>query len=169
VGRSLKSYKLIIIGSHSVGKTTLLNAYFGKATSVEYKPTLGFDIRSKLIKDGSRSIHLTIWDMGGQLLFSKFYDRLFKETNIIFLLYDITNPLSYHELQTVWMEEIKKRKLLKVPIIIIGNKIDLKEKRAVNPDEVQEYVKKHKLDYVETSALKGINVTTLFDEVINHL
>jgi len=107
--------------------------------------------------------------MGGQLLFSKFYDRLFKETNIIFLLYDITNPLSYHELQTVWMEEIKKRKLLKVPIIIIGNKIDLKEKRAVNPDEVQEYVKKHKLDYVETSALKGINVTTLFDEVINHL
>ncbi|MHC1591870.1 MAG: Rab family GTPase [Candidatus Helarchaeales archaeon] len=165
----MKSFKLIVIGSHAVGKTTLLDQYFGKSSRLEYRPTLGFEIRSKVMQKGSNSIHLTIWDMGGQLLFSKFYDRLFKKTNMIFLMYDITNLLSFEELQNIWIKEIKRRNLMKLPKVMIGNKIDLEDQRAVDLNMVKKVAKKYKFEYMETSALKGLNVTTLFDKIKEHV
>ena len=45
-----------------------------------------------------------------------------------------------------------------VPIIILGNKNDLEEKRAVTIEEAQDFAKENKIDYIETSSKSGENI-----------
>ena len=55
-------------------------------------------------------------------------------------------------------------------IFLIGNKTDLEDKRKVNKEEAEQYVKDNKLDYfVETSAKTGFNAKTVFIEAAKSL
>ena len=48
-------------------------------------------------------------------------------------------------------------------VFLIGNKIDLDDKRKVNKEDAEQYVKDNKLDYfIETSAKTGFNAKNVF-------
>lgn len=49
--------------------------------------------------------------------------------------------------------------------ILIGNKADLEEKRAVSYDEAFQFANKNKLDYIESSAFSAANINLVFDTV----
>ena len=50
-------------------------------------------------------------------------------------------------------------------VIVIGNKIDMKEKRIISEDEIKELCYKFSVDYFETSARENINVNAAFNNV----
>ena len=55
-------------------------------------------------------------------------------------------------------------------VFLIGNKIDLDDKRKVNKEDAEQYVKDNKLDYfVETSAKTGFNAKNVFIEAAKSL
>ena len=56
-----------------------------------------------------------------------------------------------------------------MPIILVGNKSDLKEQRAVSSEEAQEYSKRNKMMYIETSALDGSNIENCFLQLIDNI
>ena len=50
---------------------------------------------------------------------------------------------------------------------MVGNKIDLGEKREVNTDELKEYGTKKKMDTIETSAKERINIDEAFKKIVD--
>ncbi len=65
----------------------------------------------------------------------------------------------------LWYKELKEQSSPDIKIILVGNKNDLSNKRAVKEDEVQKLIKEYDIDYyIETSAKTGENVEKLFVE-----
>ena len=50
-------------------------------------------------------------------------------------------------------------------IYLIGNKIDIKDKREVTKEEADEFAKLNNLKYYETSAKDGTNVDLIFNDI----
>ena len=66
------------------------------------------------------------------------------------------------------MNEIEEKKCNEnVPIVLVGNKIDLKDEREVSYEEGDNFAKKFNLKFFECSAKEGINVNEAFQYLIN--
>ena len=71
--------------------------------------------------------------------------------------YDITNKQSFENVKS-WIEQARNIRGDDVQIIIVGNKIDLAEKRQVGTEEGQALADELNTMFTETSAKVGINV-----------
>ena len=80
------------------------------------------------------------------------------------MVYDITSKQSFENVAS-WIEQARNIRGEDVTIIIVGNKIDLAEKRQVGTEEGQALADKLKTMFTETSAKVGINVKQLFKDL----
>ena len=89
---------------------------------------------------------------------------LYKQSNGIILIFDITKKESFDRLEA-WIKDIQDKVEEHTIKALIGNKIDL-EGRVATIDEVTELAKKHSFDYYETSAKENKDVNTIFSNII---
>jgi Ras-related protein Rab-6A len=66
---------------------------------------------------------------------------------------------------TKWIDDAKAIRGNSLMIILVGNKIDMAEKRQVNTEEGQALAKELGVMFIETSAKAGVNVKQLFQNV----
>lgn len=166
------SFKIPVIGDGAVGKTSLINAHVKKMFSLDYKPTLGANIVKHEINlpEKSTLVNLSLWDIAGQALF-KTMRRIFLEGgDAVICVYDVTRKQSFENILTDWYPDVKKfMKKYKVGMLV-GNKVDLEEKREVSSEEgIGLAGKLKKFGYMETSALTMHNVTAAFEYISNIL
>lgn len=68
------------------------------------------------------------------------------------LVYDVTNPDTFHLLRQ-WLDSIKQQNGGKnIPGIVVANKIDLENRIAVAPHDGQAFAQSIGFDFVEVSA-----------------
>lgn len=67
----------------------------------------------------------------------------------------------------MWMGEIKKYAQSSVKKILVGNKSDLEDKRAVSEDEGRELAKFYGIEFLETSAKNTTNIEESFLNLSN--
>lgn len=158
--------KVIIVGEFAVGKTSLCKRYATGMFREEYKPTLGVDIFTKKVEiEDFGSVILSIWDTAGQEKFRKMYPKYYKGAKYAILVYDITSRETFESLSS-WVEEINKH-AGKIPIILVGNKVDLEAYRQVSREEGIEITKELNLHgFYEASARTGLNVNEIFEKPI---
>ena len=53
------------------------------------------------------------------------------------------------------------------PVVIVGNKVDLEEERAVTQDAAHSIAQTHKMNYHETSAKSGTGVEQMVNDVLS--
>jgi len=157
-------FKLIILGSAAVGKTTLVNRFLKKENIVDYRPTLGISLSTQQyyvqgFKDDT--IKFLICDLAGQSFFKRVRRDYYKGANCAFMVYDVTRRDTFEEATKVWFEDAKKE-LGNIPFVLIGNKIDKKDEREVTKEEGLAKAKELKSFFIETSALHNINVQDTF-------
>jgi small GTP-binding protein len=113
---------------------------------------------------------LQIWDIAGQTSFRKFRQRFFNGTRGAFLVFDLTVPKSLDNLHTSWIEDIQDI-AGEIPLVLIGNKVDLKESVAVSQQDVKDFLKQHSNvgEHYITSALTGENVENAFHKLASLL
>ena len=80
------------------------------------------------------------------------------------ITYDVTNRQSYINTNK-WIEDVRAERGTDVIIIIVGNKIDLAEKRTVSTEEAESHAKELGILCVETSAKAGMNIKNLFRKI----
>jgi len=166
--------KVVIVGEWGVGKTSLCRRYAHGYFDVEYKPTIGVDILTKPIPMGDKLIKLQIWDLGGQEKFKNLFIRHIR--NIIrgahgaLAVFDVTNPDTLEKIPE-WIDMLREEAYDKnIPIILVGNKIDMNDLRKVPESAGENAVKELNLSkYVETSAKTGYNVSEAFNMLINEM
>ena len=142
-------FKIILLGDSNVGKTSFLNKLIYNMTPNNYNPTIGVDLNVLKFEKNNDLIKLKIWDTAGQERFRSIITSYYKDSDGVFLLYDISNLQSFLNLK-YWLKEIKEKCKPNIPILCIGNKNDLK--RAVDYEILFEFIKKNNLLYCEISA-----------------
>ena len=151
--------KIIFCGDAGVGKTSIINSIMGQKFSEEYEPSIGVDFFSKTVRYNGRLIKLQIWDSAGQEKFRSLIPNYIRGSALIFLIFDISKKITYEHLNE-WLNFITNIENGSL-IIIVGNKIDLKDTREVNSEEAEKYCKDKKYDYFEVSAKDGTNIDNM--------
>lgn len=165
---SINNYKIVVIGDINVGKTSILSRFRYGSFEQSYMPTLGIDFFTKNLFYEDKTIRLILWDTAGQERFRSLIPSYLKNADCIIIVYDITNKESFYSL-TNWLNDAKNNTVEGTIFVICGNKIDLKEKRVVTNEEVDEYIKKENLLYVECSAQNGEGIKELFNLIAKNL
>jgi len=159
-----KQFKLIILGSTAVGKTTLVNRFLKKEQKMDYRPTIGINFATQNFyihgfKDDI--IKFLVYDLAGQEFFKRVRHDYYKGANCAFVVYDVTRRNTFKEAISFWFKDARQE-LGDIPFVLIGNKIDLEEKREVIREEGLKVAQRLNSSFIETSALNNINVQDTF-------
>ena len=149
--------KLLIIGDSTVGKTNFVSKFIESKFNENYFASTGIDLKKTSIKIDGKNIKLQIWDTAGQEKYRSMTKNLFLKSQGIIAIYDITNESSFNNLKN-WMTLIQEECNIGIPIIIVGNKIDLENKRVISKEKAMEFAKSQNIDYIETSSKTGENI-----------
>ncbi|XP_069767061.1 ras and EF-hand domain-containing protein [Narcine bancroftii] len=160
-------YRLVLAGDAGSGKSSFLL----RLCKNEFKPhistTLGVDFQMKKLLVDGESATLQIWDTAGQERFRSIAKSYFRKAHGVLLLYDVTSEISFLNVRE-WIDEIKNSTAGPIPIILIGNKIDLRNEMphgAVLTAHGEKLAMTYGALFCETSAKDGTNVV----EAVLHL
>ena len=154
-------YKLIFLGDQNVGKSSILNRFLNDTFVEEYQATIGLDFQSKNVQIENQDIHLLLYDTAGQEKFRSLIPMYTRDANIILLVYDITNKESFNNL-SLWLKDLTNINFDEVIFCIVGNKIDLSDKRVVEKEEGEKFGEEHDFIFQEVSAKTGEGFSELF-------
>ena len=161
--------KILILGNSSVGKTSFLIRFCDEKFDSDILTTVGVDYKKKFIKRNDKKINLHICDTAGQERFRAIARNLYKNADGIVLMYDISNQKSFQDIKN-WINSIKDNiDLNKIGMVIVGNKIDLKEERVINEEMRQNLEEKENITVLEASAKDNINVNDVFIALIDRM
>ncbi|MFX0019041.1 MAG: Rab family GTPase [Promethearchaeota archaeon] len=158
-------FKTIVIGDGGVGKTALTIRFSKGIFTEDYKMTIGVDFNVKTISidtdEGVIRCKLQVWDTGGEERFGAIRPMYYRGALGAILVFDLTNYASFEHLFK-WIEEVRKNINIEIPLLLVGNKSDLTDQRAVSIEEVNDFAKDFNLRYIETSAKTGNHVNDCF-------
>ncbi|MHC1592139.1 MAG: Rab family GTPase [Candidatus Helarchaeales archaeon] len=159
--------KIVVIGPGFVGKTGITTCFCTGVPRYGYEMTIGVNFGVKRVEFNGNSYILQIWDVAGQERFKIFREQYYEGAHGAILVYDITNRLTFLELEN-WVHEFQQHAGPK-PVIIAGNKRDLavKGRREVDEEEGRKFARTINAGFFETSAVENFNVSKIFHQLIN--
>ena len=125
--------KIIIVGDQSVGKTNLINRYVKGEFSEDYMITIGMDFLTCNLELEDKIFKLRLWDTAGSERFRSVTKGYYSNSCCALIVYDITDQNSFNSVKQ-WIEDCQSYASKNIHLILVGNKIDLKEQRKVNEE-----------------------------------
>ncbi len=146
--------KFVILGDGFVGKTTTSERITNNVFHDIYKVTIGVNVNKKvMVKDGIPLL-ISFFDTGGQHFFVNLIDTFITNSIGAIIMFDVTNRKSFENLDK-WFNFIKFTKNI-MPIIIVGNKIDLNSKRVVSKEEGLQYAERMSKEWMYNESEKHL-------------
>ncbi|XP_054865342.1 ras and EF-hand domain-containing protein isoform X1 [Amphiprion ocellaris] len=161
-------YRLVLAGDAGAGKSSFLLRLTLNEFRGDIQTTLGVDFQIKrMLVDGEKTC-LQIWDTAGQERFRSIARSYFRKAHGILLLYDVSSESSFLNVRA-WVDQIQDSTDEKIPMCVIGNKVDLREQlpegSCVSSLHGEKLAKAYGALFCETSAKEGTNVV----EAVLHL
>uniref|UniRef100_A0A8C2XRA9 RAS and EF-hand domain containing 2 n=1 Tax=Cyclopterus lumpus TaxID=8103 RepID=A0A8C2XRA9_CYCLU len=161
-------YRLVLAGDAGAGKSSFLLRLTLNEFKGDIQTTLGVDFQIKrMLVDGQKT-SLQIWDTAGQERFRSIARSYFRKAHGVLLLYDVTSESSFLNVRA-WVDQIQDSTEDKIPMCVIGNKVDLREQlpegSCVSSSHGEKLAKAYGALFCETSAKEGTNVV----ETVLHL
>ena len=165
----LEIIKIGCFGHSNAGKKDLVRKYIKNDNDDLVLSTVGIEyfITKRILSDGKEYI-IKFYDTAGQKRYWSLTLRSVKNCDGFIFIYDINNKRTF-DLINEWFQDIYYIKDENFPLILIGNKCDLDEKREVSEEEGFKAAEKYKTTYFETIAKEGINVERSINELLNKI
>ena len=161
-------FKLCIFGDGGVGKTTLVRRYLTSVFTDDSTMTIGVDFHVKTLEVKGRKVALQIWDFAGEERFRFLLPSYVRGASGGIFMYDITRYSSLKNMEE-WLNILKgsvEKEEKRVPLLMVGGKLDLEHKRSVPMEETIKMAKTHDiLEIIECSAKTGRNVEQIFESI----
>ena len=162
-------FKITILGDAAVGKTSLINQFVEKAFQEDYKPTLGANIVRKDVnlEEVNAQVRLIMWDLAGQEKYNVIRAMYFQGVSGCIIVFDVTRAATFESIESKWLKDFRTYAKRDAAYVLIGNKIDLNDQRAVSKEEGKTLAEKIQAsDFIETSAKFGDNVEKAFKNLV---
>jgi Ras-related protein Rab-7A len=153
--------KIIILGDSAVGKTAILQKFVSGQFIEQHKATIGADFSTKEIAVDDKLVTLQMWDTAGQERFASLGHAFYRGADACILVYDITNEQSFKNIEqwrNNFLDNAAPDDPKTFPFLLLGNKSDLQDQRAVQPADGQRLANTYTMEFRETSALTGNNI-----------
>eukprot|EP01156_Anaeramoeba_ignava_P007170 Anaeramoba_ignava/a350888_27.p1 GENE.a350888_27~~a350888_27.p1 ORF type:complete len:201 (-),score=64.48 a350888_27:171-773(-) len=154
-------FKIVIIGSANVGKTSLMIRYVDDNFTVSKQTTIGIDFKTKDIEIDGKIVRLQIWDTAGQEVFRSITHNYYRNADAVMVVFDITNENSFKGLDE-WFKNISEKAPKYAKKMLMANKKDLISQRFLSEDEAKKFAKNFDCLYCEVSAKTGENIYEAF-------
>ena len=161
-------YKIILVGDPGVGKTSILTKFVTNEFQSVYSSTIGVEFKLKDIYVNNNCARLKIWDTCGQEKFRAITRQYFKNSNGVFIVFDLTNKDTIKRLN-VWMKDINDNITNDFFVFLIGNKVDIKDRDISISEEAKQFANNQKINYYEVSAKTGSGIYNVFEKMANKL
>ncbi|CAF3319116.1 unnamed protein product [Rotaria sp. Silwood2] len=159
-------YQLIMIGSGGVGKSALTLQYMYDEFVDNYEPTKADSYRKSVMLDGEE-VQIDILDTAGQEHYAAIRDTYIRTGEGFLLVFDVTDVESFSDLDELYEQILRvKSSGTNIPAILVGNKIDLADKRKITLEEAEQKAHSWSIKYIETSAKTKHNVDKVFCELM---
>jgi Ras-related protein Rab-11A len=133
------------------------------------KSTIGVEFSTKTVQiDDNKLVKAQIWDTAGQERYRSIASSYYRGAVGALLCYDITNRKSFENVAT-WLKEIEENADKECLVMLVGNKMDLHDKRAVEVRDGRSFARKNGLAFIETSALDATGVETAFQRILQEI
>ncbi|XP_045191267.2 ras-like GTP-binding protein rhoA [Mercenaria mercenaria] len=121
--------KLVVVGDGACGKTCLLHVFSKGSFPDFYIPTV-FETYVADIEVDGKEVELALWDTAGQDDYDRLRPLSYPDTDVILLCFSIDAPDSLENIRERWTPEVKHF-CTNVPIVLVGNKQDLRDDEDV--------------------------------------
>jgi small GTP-binding protein len=155
------TYKIVVVGTSGVGKTALVQQLTDQTFNSDIQSTVGVEFKLWIINEDGIQIKLNIWDTAGQERFRAVSKAYFRNSIGALLVYAIDDEASFNDLDS-WLNDLHQFATPNAAVVLVGNKTDLIDTRQVTQQQAQGYATRHGLEYIETSAKSGDNVSDAF-------
>lgn len=143
----------------------LLHRFSTGKFSGKRRPTIGSDFMSRRIEIHDVDVFLQIWDTAGQERFQSgtLGNTFYRGAHGALLVYDVNNEKSIEQV-ALWRDECLSHQDSDAffPIVVIGNKVDLREdtpkEERVDQSEIVSWCRDQSYGHIETSAKDGLGV-----------
>jgi small GTP-binding protein len=160
------NFKCVVVGDSNTGKTCIIQNLISEYFKENSTTTIGVEFN---IKTFNLENNLKIWTTGGENRFSNIISAYYKNTTCFIIVYDVTNRKSFENVSQ-WLHKISEKVNIDEKIIVmLGNKIDERDKRKVSYEEGKKLANKHNFIFKEISAKTGVNVQSSFKFLLDEL
>ncbi len=150
---NIPTFKLILVGDGGTGKTTFVKRHVTGEFEKKYVPTLGVEVHPIQFQTNYGPLRFNVWDTAGQEKFGGLRDGYYIQGQCAILMFDVTNRTTYKNVPS-WHRDLV-RVCDNIPIVLVGNKIDIKDRR-VKAKNITFHRKKN-LQYYDISAKSNYN------------
>ncbi|XP_077460116.1 ras-related protein ralB-B-like [Stigmatopora argus] len=165
---SLVLHKVIMVGSGGVGKSALTLQFMYDEFVEDYEPTKADSYRKKVVLDGE-DVQIDILDTAGQEDYAAIRDNYFRSGEGFLLVFSITEYESFVATSEFREQILRVKEEDAIPMLLVGNKADLEDRRKVSVDEAVAKVNEWGIQYVETSAKTRANVDKVFFDLMREV
>ncbi|MCA8958617.1 MAG: GTP-binding protein [Planctomycetes bacterium] len=128
--------KVVMLGSFSVGKTSLVRRFVSGIFSDRYLTTIGVRIDKKeLVVDGN-AVTLVLWDLHGDDDFQAVQPAQLRGSAGYFLVADGTRGATLDVARR--LQDLAQRNIGSVPFTLLLNKVDLESQWEIDPRAIAE-------------------------------
>ena len=153
-------FKIVMLGESGVGKTALLERVSDGSFSEGHIPTIGAQYTLYQMDVGGKQINLELWDTAGQEVYISLVSFYARDTHGAILTFDLADKNTFEALGK-WVK-FARDSSPDIKIIVFGNKLDLIEDSVPYQSEIDDFVERNSLVYIEGSAKTGQNVAEAF-------
>eukprot|EP00429_Kryptoperidinium_foliaceum_P087303 CAMPEP_0176186688 /NCGR_PEP_ID=MMETSP0121_2-20121125/1999_1 /TAXON_ID=160619 /ORGANISM="Kryptoperidinium foliaceum, Strain CCMP 1326" /LENGTH=214 /DNA_ID=CAMNT_0017525181 /DNA_START=42 /DNA_END=690 /DNA_ORIENTATION=- len=159
-------FKVVLIGDSGVGKSNLLSRFTRNEFNLDSKSTIGVEFATKSIQVDNKTIKAQIWDTAGQeryrAITSAYYRGAVGGSD------DISKQITFDNVER-WLKELRDHAEPNIVIMLVGNKSDLRHKRAVSTETAMAFAESNNLAFIETSALDSTGVEEAFRQILTEI
>ncbi|XP_067038212.1 uncharacterized protein [Acropora muricata] len=159
-----RMYKLVLAGDAAVGKSSFILRLCRNKFHNALNSTLGVDFQTKTLCVDGKTIAFQLWDTAGQERFRSIAKSYFRKADGVLLLYDVTCETSFLDVRD-WVEAIEESTPTPIPIMMCGNKIDLRQsfldegKTVITQESGEKLAKEYGALFLEISSKENTNIT----------
>ena len=155
-------FKVLLLGDAGVGKTSLMWRFSDDVFNHTYISTIGIDFKLRTIDVEGNKVRLQVWDTAGQERFHAISVSYYRTAAGIMLVYDITRRGSFENIAK-WLRKIDEHAKEDVIKLLIGNKCDMHQHRAVKREEGEKLAHEYDMSFFETSAKENESINEAFE------
>lgn len=154
--------KICMLGSFSVGKTSLVRRFVESIFSDAYQTSIGVKVDKKVVRSGNEDVTLVLWDIHGEDVYQKIRMSYLRGMSGYLLVVDGTRRQTLDD--ALALNERVIQEAGKVPAVLVFNKSDLADKWEIDATRESDLTAAG-WTMIRTSAKTGDSVEEVFSKL----